>query len=128
MFFSAVQPECTDYKLLSEENRNENYSSGVILCDSSMSTGWYRFRGGAGDQISTTCHKGGFRCGTQASGWMQGSHPTTGEGIVKRRVCFALLNVCCYREITDIEVLNCGPYFIYKLRRPNGCNLRYCGS
>ena len=69
-----------------------------------------------------------LRCGTNASGWMNGAHPTVDQGKVTRKVCYNYFGNCCNWS-NDIEVVNCGQYYVYKLSRPsNGCNLRYCGS
>ena len=128
VFISAIAdyPECTGYSWLTQSSRNENYNSGSY-CDSSLSTGWYRFGGDAGNRISTTCNSNGNRCGTYKPGWMKGSHPTVAEGIVSRTVCFAYSGSCCYSSSQSIKVLNCGLYFIYKLSATS-CYNRYCGS
>ena len=84
-----------------------------------------------------------YRCGTDITGWMNGAHPTVAEGKVTRIVCYnyygyygyygyyryyGYYGYCCYRS-NNIEVVNCGQYYVYKLSPPSGgCNLRYCGS
>ena len=66
------------------------------------------------------------RCGTRAPGWMNGVHPTVAEGKVTRKVCYSWNNCC--QASNNIEVVNCGLFYVYKLSRRPGCNLRYCGS
>ena len=67
------------------------------------------------------------RCGTHATGWMNGAHPTVVDGKVTRKVCYSYIAGCCWRS-NNIEVLNCGQYYVYKLSLPPSCNYRYCGS
>ena len=67
------------------------------------------------------------RCGTGASGWMNGAYPTVADGKVTRKVCYSYYGGCCQWS-NNIEVVNCGNYYVYKLSRPPQCNLRYCGS
>ena len=53
-------------------------------CDSSLS-GRYRFGGGAGTKMSTSCVPK-YRCGAHITGWMNGAHPTVADGKVTRKV------------------------------------------
>ena len=100
--------------------------TGSSLCDSPFSEGWYRFVGAAGTKMSTT-RVSAFRCGTDWSGWLGGSHPTVEDGIVRRTVCFSDRSSGC-RYKKGISVKNCGSYYIYKLLKPPSCNARYCGT
>ena len=118
--------ECFGYKWLNESNRNQNYSGSIHNCDHSLSTGWYRFGGGAGTKMSTSCVPR-YRCGAQATGWMNGTHPTVAQGKVTRKVCYNWISNCCWHS-NNIEVVNCGQYYVYKLSRPEYCYFRYCGS
>ena len=116
---------CFGYTWLKESNRNQKYSGSINNCDSSLS-GWYRFGGGAGTKIATSCVPE-ERCGTHATGWMNGGHPTVDQGKVTRKVCHNLVSVCCFGS-NYIEVVNCGQYYVYKLSPSPYCNSRYCGS
>ncbi|CAB4045478.1 Hypothetical predicted protein, partial [Paramuricea clavata] len=119
--------ECSSYTLLNNQDRNIKYRSGSssLLCDSSISTGWYRFGGDAGTQLSTTCipRKQDFnnlKCRTHVVSWLNGTHPSVSDGKVTRRVCFSWDGRCCYATSvanlkTYIEVINCGYFYIYKL-------------
>ena len=67
------------------------------------------------------------RCNTRATGWLNGNHPTVADGQVTRQVCFHWSSNCCY-WLTNIQVRNCGEYFVYLLSGTPACSLRYCGT
>ena len=77
-------------------------------------TGWYRFEGSAGDQLPDRCVLM-WRWGTKHTGWLNGTHPTVAEGVVKRKVCFSGQTSCCERSYI-IKVKNCSSYYVYTLR------------
>ena len=49
--------------------------------------GWYRITGGAGTQLADFVVDK-KHCGTGATGWMEGGHPTVSQGEVTRTVNF----------------------------------------
>ena len=116
---------CNDYKILNEMERNHQVKtpSGTRWCDYSGSyytkspqwhgDGWYRFVSPAGTRIAEEA-PGVDYCGTGATGWMQGSHPTSLGETVTRTVCFQWASNTCHRS-TEIKVRNCGQYFLYRL-------------
>ena len=66
-------------------------------------------------------------CGTSATGWMNGAHPTTLGEDVERQICFNWnSDSCMWYE--NIDITNCGAYFVYKLQSITTCNLRYCAD
>ena len=67
------------------------------------------------------------RCGTDWPGWLDATHPKVEDFEVKSKVCFSGRSTGC-KYTKQIFVKNCGSYFIYKLFRPPGCNLRYCST
>ena len=67
-----------------------------------------------------------YRCGADWSGWLDGVHPTVGDGEVSRKVYFSDRQTGCKYE-KNIFVKDCGSYFIYNLIPPN-CESRYCGT
>ena len=94
---------------------------------------WYRFQEPAGTQMANSVVPKGH-CGTEASGWLNGTHPAVlGENVI-RQVCFSY-DGDCWRS-TDVEIKNCGLYYLYKLKAtPAGsvsplpsCSLKYCGQ
>ncbi|CAB3983885.1 Hypothetical predicted protein [Paramuricea clavata] len=134
--FKPTRQECSNYTLLDNKDRNIKYRSGKssLLCDSGISTGWYRFGGDAGTQLSTTCvprirDTNNLKCRTHCVSWLNGTHPSVGDGKVTRRVCFSWAGKCCFANTkTYIEVINCGFFYIYKLVSPPSCSYRYCGT
>ena len=122
---SPAQPsECSSYKSIDEADRSINYK-GAVKCDSGLTPAWYRFEGAAGDRLPEVAPDKNY-CGTHAPGWLNGKHPTPPEGRVQRQVCFHWSNNNCLWK-QDIEVRNCGAYFVYKLDKPKaGCSLRFC--
>ena len=97
-----------------------------MLCDDQLLEGWYRFVGAAGTKMPTT-RVPAYRCGTDWSGWLEGSHPAVEDGEVPRTVCFSDRSTGC-KYTTRISVKNCGSYFIYKQQQLTDCNSRYCGT
>ena len=95
------------------------------MCDSELK-GWYRFVGAAGTKMPTT-RVPAYKCGTNWSGWLDGSHPTVEDGEVKRKVCFSDRFSGCKNSF-KIDVKNCGSYFIYNMLPPPTCDSRYCGT
>ena len=119
--------ECFGYSWLRESDRNQKYSERDVKCDHrGLSPGWYRFGGGAGTKMPTSCVPKN-RCGTHASGWMNGAHPTVAQGKVSRKVCYSYNGNCCWGS-NNIEVVNCGLFYVYELIKPGACSYRYCGS
>ena len=82
--------------------------------------------GAAGTKMPTT-RVPAYRCGADWSGWLDGAHPTVGDGEVSKKVCFSDRFTGCKIE-KNIFVKNCGSYFIYNLIPLPLCNLRFCGT
>jgi hypothetical protein len=127
----ADRQECSSYTLLDNQNRNIKYTGGSsTLCDSVISTGWYRFDGAAGTQLPTTCvprtDTSNLKCHTHGVSWLK-HHPSVSDGKVTREVCFSWAGNCCAVR-TYIEVINCGFFYIYKLVSTTACSYRYCGT
>ena len=67
---------------------------------------------------------------TLAPGWLNGTHPTISEETVDRRVCFNFNGDFC-KIHTDIQIKNCGSYFLYYLKDVTidwPYNYRYCSE
>ena len=124
IFFFSIS-ECHNYGSLNSYTRKITYTGGGY-CDNGIGPGWFRFEGSAGTRMATTCPPI-LRCGTYATGWLNGGHPTVADGQVSRQVCFHWSSNCC-RGSTNIKVRNCGSYYVYYLSGTPTCNLRYCGT
>ena len=118
-----AEAECTSYKKIDGAKRSVNYK-GDYSCDSGMSEAWYRFEGSAGGTIPESPPETNY-CGTHAPGWLNGKHPDVGQGAVVRQVCYHWSAVTC-RWSNEILIINCGGYFVYKLKKTPVCHLRYC--
>ena len=110
---------------MSEADRARGYK-GSIKCDGYLAKAWYRFTGAAGDRMADTLVPT-LHCGTHASGYMSGVHPTVDQGAVQRKVCFHWSNNNCQWS-SMIRVRNCGAFYVYELSKPPTCHLRYCGN
>ena len=124
--FHFVADPCYHYKNLSEASRKISNVRDVELCDKLLPEGWYRFVGAARTKMPTTRVQA-FSCGIDCPGWLDGAHPTVEDGDVLRTVCFSDRSTGC-KYSTNIFVKNCGSNFIYELKNPPTCNLRYCGK
>jgi len=122
----TLSVECTSYSNLTSGDRKTTYITQSAKCDSHLN-GWYRFQGAAGTRMPISCPQE-RRCNTDSTGWLNGGHPTVANGKVTRQVCFHWKSNCCWRS-TNIEVINCGSFYVYRFSgTPNGCNLGYCSS
>jgi hypothetical protein len=111
--------------LMDSDRRYDYYNSDYEKCDNHLN-GWYRFGGGAGNQMSTGYNGHGY-CNTDYPGYLSGSHPGANDGIVTRTVCFYTGISCGYS--TSIKVINCaGLYYVYYLNGVPTCNERYCST
>ena len=124
IYFFSIS-ECQNYASLNNADRKITYPIYHHYCDRGMGPGWFRFEGSAGTRLPTSCPPKN-RCGTQATAWLNGGHPTVMDGQVSRQVCFSWDN-CCYWS-ANIKVRNCGSYYVYYISGTPVCNLRYCGT
>ena len=76
--------------------------------------------------MPTSCTPGN-RCGTHATSWLKNGHPSVADGRVRKQVCFSYSGSCCYGS-TNINVRNCGNYYVYELVPIGACSYRYCGT
>ncbi|KAL9961956.1 hypothetical protein ACROYT_G031001 [Oculina patagonica] len=120
--------ECSLYTVDVEADRSVSFPRGAgasYKCDrDTLTPGWYRFNGTAGSKMPTTCVPKSM-CNTDASGWLNGAHPTLQDGVVSRNVCFNWNGNCC-NWVVGIKVRNCGLFYVYELVKTPACHLRYC--
>ncbi|XP_051001080.1 uromodulin [Acomys russatus] len=119
----VCEDPCSVYETLTEYWRSTEYGAGYS-CDSGLQ-GWYRFTGQGGVRMAETCVPV-LRCNTAAPMWLNGSHPSSSEGIVSRTACAHWSGHCCLWS-TQVQVKACpGGYYVYNLTEPPECNLAYC--
>jgi len=123
------------YRNLTRADRNRSFNDGngnVEFCERNRNDGeytgpgWYRFSGAAGTRIPTT-RPNYYDCGTDAPGYINGSNPAVGDGIVTRQVCYYWSGSSC-RWSNNIRMANCGGFYLYELQDTPVCALRYCGE
>ena len=122
-FFS----ECQNYQSFSAADRKITYTIYLAYCDRSLTKRWYRFEGAAGSRMPTSCTPGN-RCGTHATSWLTNGHPSVADGRMSKRICFSYSGSCCYALTRNINVRNCGNYYVYELTPTGSCSYRYCGT
>ena len=135
--------DCPEYKVLDEADRNYKFKTigndSTHFCDNPDDEnvgkvspkwdgpGWYRFTYPAGEKLSENVVEY-QRCGTQATGWMNGTHPVNPGEQVTRTVCFNNGNGNTCRYSTEIKVHLCGSFYVYYLKDTPLCTLRYCAQ
>ena len=121
---------------MNDRTRNIHYGNGY-KCDSrghstkinGKSTQWYRFQAPAGNKMpdNPPNHSRGARCGTEATGYLSGGHPTKYGQIVSRKVCFSYRGYKRDYSVT-VKVTHCGAFFVYQLPYAPICHLKYCAE
>ena len=123
-----LPPECQNPVILSEADRAASFNDGpggVQKCDKTGDK-WHRFTGAAGTKMPTS-PPSVWSCGTDAPGWMKGEYPGVDDGIVDLSVCFAWIGNACEWS-ADIQLRNCGDFYVFRLPDPPETCLRYCGD
>lgn len=119
----------TTYKSINEPRRSTKavWKAGEKpLCDRGLLLGWYRFTSYTGGKIPEW-KVPEDHCGTQAPVWLNGKHPEIkGENVV-REACIHVLGDGCWERF-DINITNCGDYFVYYLRPFYYCAVAYCAG
>ncbi|XP_072347372.1 pancreatic secretory granule membrane major glycoprotein GP2-like [Scyliorhinus torazame] len=124
--FLSADP-CVNHTVLDQPWRSTNCANtncSSFQCDNNLLTGWYRFNGPGGSTIPEAVVPV-KHCSTNAPGWLRGSHPTPGDGEVKRQVCFHLSGNPCDWSV-EIKIKRCSDYFVYYLKKSPICFLAYC--
>ena len=134
LFFVKVQ--CKKYIILNDRTRSINYGSGSNCDDrrrgystkiNGKSNQWYRFQAPAGNKMPDKPPSlSGYKCGTAATGYLSGGHPTKAGQVVSRKVCFSFGSKCNWKA--SVKVTHCGAFFVYQLPYAPTCSLRYCAE
>jgi hypothetical protein len=121
--------EGCDGAVLDQSWRNVDFNDGdggVEECDIGVAggEGWYRFAGEGGSRMPVEPQVA-YDCGTDAPGWINGTHPAEWGATTTVNVCYHWSGADCNWD-NDIRVTNCGQYYAYELAAPpTGC-LAYC--
>ncbi|XP_071976711.1 uromodulin-like isoform X2 [Engystomops pustulosus] len=114
---------CDSYTTLNDPWRSTLKSQGSN-CDSNKN-GWYRFTGTGGTRLPETCVPEN-KCGTEASMWLNGSHPLHSEGILTFTTCAQHGDDCCYwSSVVQVKACPDG-YHVYKFHGTPRCPAAYC--
>ncbi len=124
---------CYDHYLtLTESYRRESVGGGGN-CDRDKidGTSWYRFRLETGENgVLDHCPEH-FKCGTELTIWMNGSHPTE-SGVIKHVTMGASLGGNCFYSSGFALVTKCNVdgdvFYLYKLWRLSRCDSSYCSG
>ncbi|KAL6482077.1 hypothetical protein MHYP_G00101570 [Metynnis hypsauchen] len=128
--FNALSYDpCYNYTALDQPWRATN-ATGLWICDRYFNwNGWYRLLYyGMSVRMPESCVDQ-YRCGTDVTLWLNGSHPQIEDGIVTRGVCGNVRWDCCYYRSIPIRVKACpGNYYVYEFVRPVICDSAYCAD
>jgi cysteine-rich repeat protein len=124
------------YSTMDEADRLDSFNDGnsnVEFCDrpgGSQSTdwngpGWYRLAANGGTGRMPEGVPVAYDCGTDAPGWLNGTHPSVADGVVDRQVCFNWSNNQCNWN-SAVKVVNCANFYLYEFPEAPACALRYC--
>ncbi|XP_059815951.1 uncharacterized protein LOC132387594 [Hypanus sabinus] len=124
---STLRDPCVNHTILDQPWRSTDCSleeCSVYMNDETQTEGWYRFKSSGGWRIPETVVPT-YKCSGTSSGWLNGSHPSVGEGEVHRTVCFSWEQSNCETKRT-IKIKNCGAFFVYWLKPTLCCGKVYC--
>ena len=118
--------QCSNYMLITDETRRSTHAH-YTGCDKDIfqeEITWVRFSGAAGSRLAPGPMEP-FHCGTQATGWYKGTYPTVAGTTTRGTVCYSWPgNMCLWSN--QISISHCDGYYVFALRAPPACFLRYC--
>ena len=142
-FLNYIILGCSEYEVLDDNTRNVGYNYNTYgttaKCDNdghgnespdwAGDNKWYRFQDPAGTKMIDYSPGTYGPCATHFPIWLNGAHPNNLGETVERTACVqSTSSTCDDRYSTQIQVRNCGQYFLYLLKNTKGCNFRYCAK
>ncbi|CAC5411146.1 unnamed protein product [Mytilus coruscus] len=120
--------DCKKYSAINDEEKiSRDYlidlASDQAISDDYLDPGWYRPFSSNGDNMPTS-PPGNMHCGTIYPIWLNGTLPTYDDSNVSREACVQTENDICEESI-DVEIRNCGGYYIYFLQE-TPANSSFC--
>ncbi|EDO37993.1 predicted protein [Nematostella vectensis] len=122
--------QCSNYVNLNDDSRLSSRVTSSVYNDNANlnESNWYLFTGKTGYYRLPNKVVSRGRCGATAHCWMNGTHPTVQEGVVKRSVCFHGNSGVCQFSV-PVYVRNCFSFFVYKLKKlVESWDARYCAD
>jgi len=110
---------CTDTS--GYDNTAPDWAMGGVWGDQPS---WYRVVPPAGNKLLTE-PPGEKRCGTMASGWLEGEHPEEEGETLEAVAHFDFDNNPKYKSV-PARITNCGDYFVYFLEEAPAWDFGYC--
>ena len=102
-----------------------NFTGDTKLnCDDDEITNWdiwYRVSGNAGNALAASTVPPQDSCGTETRLYIEDDHPDFSEGEVSKRVCVSKTPEIPCRSTKDIQVINCGAFYLYNLVHLRKC-------
>ncbi|XP_061171265.1 oncoprotein-induced transcript 3 protein-like [Saccostrea echinata] len=89
-------------------------------CDRYKTPGWYKSDEPILDQCPTLSS-----CGAIYPVWFNGTLPQVADGVVSGKLCKTGFSSCCVKEY-DVQIKNCGTYYVYCLPALDACPERFC--
>ena len=134
---NLIPPTCEEYEVLDDPTRKSSYESNrkalkrdVYNRNSDRAkdwkgSNWYRILAGAGSSLASSLVNE-YHCGTHAAGFIKyGEHPSIIGSKNKATVCFNANGNECFGQL-NIEIKNCGHYYLYNLPDAPGSHYGYC--
>ena len=111
---------------ITDETRHSSHPT-YVSCDKNIFKSeptWVRFMGGAGTRLVDDPIEP-FRCGTQGAGWYAGDYPKSTGETKTGNVCYSWPGKECMWS-NSISITDCDDFYVFALRAPPACYLRYC--
>ncbi|CAF0863085.1 unnamed protein product [Rotaria sordida] len=126
----SLPSSCSSYTTIDDPTRSISAAGYALGCDNTSPfinrtfPVWIRFIGTGGSTLPLQT-PGMNLCGSEGTGWYDGTMPSSTGAIVNGTACFTWYNSVC-RFSSSISVANCDSYYIYLLPPAPACMMRYC--